>query len=155
MTEAIPEPTNVGPIAGGYLRASDADRDQVAALLCSAYAEGRLTREEHDERIDHLIGAKSFDDLIAITRDLVVIGTPSAVAAALATSRIGPDSDADASPILERCPCRASPIAAFPRSSRRARSMSYAKSAWSSRSAEICSCADKVNDRSTLAAMAC
>ena len=50
MTEATPEPTNVGPIAGGYLRASDADREHVATLLSTAYAEGRLTREEHDER---------------------------------------------------------------------------------------------------------
>ena len=60
MTEAIPEPTNVGPIAGGYLRASDVDRDQVATLLSTAYAEGRLTREEHDERIDQLM-AKQLD----------------------------------------------------------------------------------------------
>ena len=100
MTEAIPEPTNVGPIAGGYLRASDADRDQVATLLSTAYAEGRLTREEHDERIDQLMAAKTFDDLIPITRDLVVIGTPTAVAAPQSTSRFtidttgqNPDSD--------------------------------------------------------------
>ena len=65
MTEPVPEPTNVGPIAGGNLRASDADRDQVATLLSTAYAEGRLTREEHDERIDQLMAAKTFDDLIS------------------------------------------------------------------------------------------
>ena len=100
MTEAIPEPTNVGPIARGYLRASDADRDQVATLLSTAYAEGRLTREEHDERIDQLMAAKTFDDLMPITRDLVVIGTPTAVAAPQSTSRFtidttgqNPDSD--------------------------------------------------------------
>ena len=44
MTQPVPEPTNVGPIAGGSLRASDADRDHVATLLSTAYAEGRLTR---------------------------------------------------------------------------------------------------------------
>ena len=44
MTEPVPEPTNVGPIAGGNLRASDADREQVATVLSTAYAEGRLTR---------------------------------------------------------------------------------------------------------------
>ena len=65
MTQPVPEPTNVGPIAGGNLRASDADRDQVATLLSTAYAEGRLTREEHDERIDQLMAAKTFDDLIS------------------------------------------------------------------------------------------
>jgi hypothetical protein len=100
MTEAVPEPTNVGPIAGGSLRASDSDREQVATLLSTAYAEGRLTREEHDERIDHLMAAKTFDDLIPITRDLVVVGTPSAVATPQPTSRFtidttgqNPDSD--------------------------------------------------------------
>jgi hypothetical protein len=99
MTEAIPEPTNVGPIARGSLRASDADREQVATLLSTAYAEGRLTREEHDERIDHLMAAKTFDDLIPITRDLVMIGTPTAVATRPAsrftidTAGQNPDSD--------------------------------------------------------------
>jgi hypothetical protein len=99
MTEAIPEPTNVGPISGGNLRASDADRDQVANLLSTAYAEGRLTREEHDERVDQLMAAKTFDDLIPITRDLVVIG-PTAVATPRPASRFtidttgqNPDSD--------------------------------------------------------------
>jgi DUF1707 SHOCT-like domain len=100
MTEAVPEPTNVGPSAGGHLRASDADREQVATLLSTAYAEGRLTREEHDERLDQLMAAKTFDDLIPITRDLVVIGSPTAVAASQSTSRFtidttgqNPDSD--------------------------------------------------------------
>jgi hypothetical protein len=98
MTEAVPEPTNVGPIAGGSLRASDADREQAATLLSTAYAEGRLTREEHDERIDELMAAKTFDDLIPITRDLVVMGTPSAVATpqprfTIDTTGQNPDSD--------------------------------------------------------------
>ena len=55
MSDSLPEPTNVGPIAGGNLRASDADREQVATVLSTAYAEGRLTREEHDERLDQLL----------------------------------------------------------------------------------------------------
>jgi hypothetical protein len=79
MTEPVPEPTNVGPIASGNLRASDADRDQVATLLSTAYAEGRLSREEHDERIDQLMAAKTFDDLIPITSDLVIVGSPTPV----------------------------------------------------------------------------
>lgn len=86
MTQPVPEPTNVGPIAGGNLRASDADRDHVATLLSTAYAEGRLTREEHDERTDQLMSAKTFDDLVSITRDLVVVGTPHPVPARQARS---------------------------------------------------------------------
>lgn len=76
MNETRPEPVNVGPIVGGNLRASDADREQVATVLTTAYAEGRLSREEHDERLDQLLVAKTFDDLIPLTRDLVITGAP-------------------------------------------------------------------------------
>src|SRR5215212_1638093 len=76
MSDARPEPSNVGPIAGGNLRASDADRERVATVLNSAYAEGRISRDEHDERLDQLMVAKTFDDLIPITRDLVVSRPP-------------------------------------------------------------------------------
>ncbi len=72
------EPTGVGPAAGGSLRASDADRDQVAELLGAAYAEGRLTHEEHDERLEGVLAARTFDDLIALTADLVPLDAPPA-----------------------------------------------------------------------------
>jgi hypothetical protein len=101
MSERVPEPSNVGPIAGGNLRASDADREQVATVLSTAYAEGRLTRDEHDERLDQLLAARTFDDLIPITRDLVVVGTPAMMASApdpqqtfaIDTSRATDESD--------------------------------------------------------------
>src|SRR5919112_1758820 len=86
MTDRVPEPTNVGPIAGGHLRASDADRDQVATVLSTAYAEGRLSREEHDERVEQLMGAKTFDHLIPITRDLVPTSGPAPVTTSPARS---------------------------------------------------------------------
>ena len=55
----------------GSYRASDADRDQVAEVLNSAYAEGRLTLDEHQERTQAALEAKTFDDLTALTADLV------------------------------------------------------------------------------------
>ena len=61
------------------LRASDADRDQVAALLHAAYAEGRLTFEEHDERVSAALKAKTFDDLEDLTTDLVPMAPSRAV----------------------------------------------------------------------------
>lgn len=76
MTESHPEPRNVGPIAGGHLRASDADREQVTTVLSTAFAEGRLSREEHDERLDLVMAARTFDDLIPITTDLVATSPP-------------------------------------------------------------------------------
>lgn len=77
-TPAIPEPTNVGPVAGGHLRASDADREQVATVLSTAYAEGRITRDEHDERLDKALNARTFDELIPITSDLVMTAAATA-----------------------------------------------------------------------------
>jgi hypothetical protein len=73
------EPTDVGPIAasdptsayGGGLRASDADRSQVTTLLSTAYAEGRLTREEHEQRLEQVLRARTFDELVPLTADLV------------------------------------------------------------------------------------
>lgn len=55
----------------GSFRASDADRDQVAEVLHTAYAEGRLTLEEHSERTQAALEARTFDDLTALTADLV------------------------------------------------------------------------------------
>jgi uncharacterized protein DUF1707 len=100
MTEPIPEPTNVGPITGGNLRASDADRDQVATLLSTAYAEGKLSQEEHDERLDQLMVAKTFDDLLPITEDLVLVRPPVPVSSSQTSSRfaidtVGQNSDSD------------------------------------------------------------
>lgn len=69
------EPRDVGPSAGGNLRASDADRDQVIQVLSTAFAEGRLTRDEHDERVEAVMSAKTFDDLVPLTRDLVFAET--------------------------------------------------------------------------------
>ena len=92
MTQPVPEPNNVGSIAGGNLRASDADRDQVATLLSTAYAEGRLSRAEHDERIDQLMAAKTFDDLLPITQDLVIVGPPAPVATPQSSSRFAIDT---------------------------------------------------------------
>jgi hypothetical protein len=77
MTERTMEPRHVGPVAGGHLRASDTDRDQVANVLNAAFAEGRLSRDEYDERLDSLLRAKTFDDLVGLTRDLVVVATPT------------------------------------------------------------------------------
>jgi hypothetical protein len=44
-------------------RASDADRDRVAALLRDHFAAGRLTSEELDERLTTALNAQTFGDL--------------------------------------------------------------------------------------------
>lgn len=52
------------------LRISDAERDEVAAVLREAAAEGRLGLDELDERLSAVYGAKTYGDLEPITRDL-------------------------------------------------------------------------------------
>ncbi len=53
------------------IRCADADRNTVAEVLNNAYAEGRITREEHDERISSVWKAKTFGDLEDLTGDLM------------------------------------------------------------------------------------
>ncbi|MFC3998244.1 DUF1707 domain-containing protein [Nocardiopsis sediminis] len=63
-----------------HMRASDADRDRVAERLREALAEGRLTQEEHEERLDSVYRAKTLGQLTPLTQDLPVIGEPGAAA---------------------------------------------------------------------------
>ena len=51
-------------------RTSDADRDRVAALLRDHFAEGRLTRQELDERLTAALSATTFGDLRRVLADL-------------------------------------------------------------------------------------
>jgi hypothetical protein len=52
------------------LRASDADRERVIALLNEAAADGRLTLGEHSERAERAYAARTLGELAALTTDL-------------------------------------------------------------------------------------
>jgi len=54
------------------LRASDADRDRVLAMLGEAMSDGRLTQEEHAERVQRAFSARTLGELAALTADLAV-----------------------------------------------------------------------------------
>jgi Domain of unknown function (DUF1707) len=67
---------------GFNVRVGDADRDAVAAQLREHYADGRLTFDELNERLDQTFAAKTRADLNTVTRDLPpsarpVAGVPS------------------------------------------------------------------------------
>jgi hypothetical protein len=64
------------------LRASDADRDRVAEQLREAFAEGRLTAEEHAERLEAVYEAKTHGQLAPLTSDLPVRADSAAPVAA-------------------------------------------------------------------------
>jgi hypothetical protein len=55
---------------GNNVRVGDADREAVAAQLREHYADGRLTLEELNERIDQTFAAKTKADLNTVVRDL-------------------------------------------------------------------------------------
>jgi hypothetical protein len=64
----------------GQMRASDRDRDSANSLLQVAYAEGRLTKDEYDERTGRLLRSQTYGQLTALTADLPghFPGTPMA-----------------------------------------------------------------------------
>ena len=64
------------------LRASDADREQVAGRLRHAMAEGRLREDELEERLEALHGARTYGELDALLLDIPVshsLGRPTRV----------------------------------------------------------------------------
>ena len=52
------------------IRTSDADRERVTARLRDHFAEGRLTREELDERVTAALNARTFGELRRVLADL-------------------------------------------------------------------------------------
>ncbi len=54
----------------GRLRASDADRDRVAAVLRQHCSAGRLTFEELSERLGQVYEARTLDQLYSLTNDM-------------------------------------------------------------------------------------
>jgi hypothetical protein len=61
------------------MRASDRDRAVVHDVLASAYAEGRLDREELDQRTTHVDQAKTYGELVPPLLDLAAEAAVPAV----------------------------------------------------------------------------
>ena len=57
------------------MRAADADRDRVVEFLNVAYSEGRLSKDEYDDRLENAFAARTFADLDQIVADLPVART--------------------------------------------------------------------------------
>jgi Domain of unknown function (DUF1707)/Domain of unknown function (DUF4190) len=58
------------PADYGRMLASTADRERALDVLRAGFAEGRLTQEEHDERVGRVYTARTYADLAAVTGDL-------------------------------------------------------------------------------------
>lgn len=53
-----------------WLRIGDAERERAAAALGEHFAQGRLTFDEHSERLEKIWGARTEADLAPLFRDL-------------------------------------------------------------------------------------
>ena len=65
------------------MRASDADREIVRTMLADAYADGRLTREEYDDRVNTLYGSRTLGEVATLVTDLVPPDGPATAPAPL------------------------------------------------------------------------
>jgi hypothetical protein len=54
----------------GHLRASHADREHVISTLKAAFVQGRLAKEEFDQRVSQALRSRTYADLAAVTADL-------------------------------------------------------------------------------------
>lgn len=81
----LPEPTDPR-----HLRASDADRHQVADVLRDAAGDGRLTLDELHERLDGVFAAKTYAELERFTTDLPSASSPTRPAGPEARTADGP-----------------------------------------------------------------
>ena len=71
MTTHGSQSTRAGLAAGGpQVLASDADRDTAVGLLSAAFAEGRLTADEYDQRLSAAHVARTGPQLDQLTADL-------------------------------------------------------------------------------------
>ncbi|HXW46123.1 MAG TPA: DUF1707 and DUF4190 domain-containing protein [Streptosporangiaceae bacterium] len=56
----------------GHMRASTADRERAIDVLKAGFAEGRLDKDEYDERAGRVYGSRTYAELAALTSDLPV-----------------------------------------------------------------------------------
>jgi Domain of unknown function (DUF1707) len=70
-----------------WIRVSDQDRENAAEFLIEAYAVGRVSREELDERAMAVYSATRWGELCDLTADLPEAATRSGLPSAAAASR--------------------------------------------------------------------
>ena len=56
----------------GNMRAAHEDRDRAVEFLKVAYSEGRLSKDEYDDRLEHALSARTYADLDHVVTDLPV-----------------------------------------------------------------------------------
>ena len=80
MIPVIPVPvfpaSDLDPVFGPDLRASDFDRDVAADMLCAAVADGRISLAELDQRLEDVLSARTLREIARVMSDLPDTGRP-------------------------------------------------------------------------------
>lgn len=74
-------------------RASDADRANAGTMLAEGYADGRLTHEEYDQRLDQLSGVRRLGEFVPLLDDLALPGAGGVRAAGVGEGEDVDDAD--------------------------------------------------------------
>ncbi len=74
------------------MRAGDADRDGVMSVLSDAYADGRLTHEEFETRLEQAQRAKTYGELSRLTADIPVPRSSAAEATSHGAASVPEDT---------------------------------------------------------------
>jgi hypothetical protein len=70
---AGPDDAMAADVTGyGHLRASRTDHEHVLDTLKGAFVQGRLTKDELDERVGQTFAARTYAELAAVTADIPV-----------------------------------------------------------------------------------
>jgi hypothetical protein len=84
-------PDNGGLAGRGHLRAAQADREQAITVLKTAYAQGRLTKDELEARAGQAFASRTYAELAALTADIPA-DLPTASPAAASPAATGSDA---------------------------------------------------------------
>ena len=67
---AEPRDQGLASAGGGHFRASHRDREQVVVALKAAFVQGRLAKDEFDQRVGQALASRTYAGLAALTADL-------------------------------------------------------------------------------------
>ncbi len=75
------------------MRAGDEDRDRTVSLIREAFAEGRLTNDEFQERMEQAQQARTFGALAALITDLPAVSPPPSASTSSAVAAPADESN--------------------------------------------------------------
>ena len=74
-------PDDLAAAASGHLRASRADREQVIAVLKTAFVQDRLAKDEFDHRVGQVLASRTYAQLAELTADIPAESPPADIPA--------------------------------------------------------------------------